>query len=250
MTLSDPVLRNQTLLLIGGGHAHVAVLADWARCGPPPQLRGVLLTPERCLRYSGMVPGWLAGQHTRDAGLVDLKALATRAGVEWIAGACTGLDPAARTALTDTGETIAFDLGNAGTNVKAKCLATLAAIEDNLKGEFMTGVHCLCSPEFFAALTGLIAASGLQAAPGPLYSVFEDVARAQQHIAYRCPAIAGQPTRGTFVDLHPDSFTEVTDQALRIMLERLAEESRMDNYGIYFGNQNKGQVALVERTSR
>ncbi|MGH8429301.1 MAG: major capsid protein, partial [Solimonas sp.] len=53
-----------------------------------------------------------------------------------------------------TPQTIAFDLGNAGTNVKAKCLATLAAIEDNLKGEFMSGVHCLCSPEFFSALTG------------------------------------------------------------------------------------------------
>jgi hypothetical protein len=96
-----------------------------------------------------------------------------------------------------------------------------------------------------AALTSLIAASGVQAAPGPLYSVFEDVARAQQHIAYRCPAPTGQPTRGTFVDLSPASFTEVTDQALRIMLERLAEESRMGNYGIYFGNQNAGQVAKV-----
>ena len=53
-----------------------------------------------------------------------------------------------------TPQTIAFDLGNAGTNVKAKCIATLAAIEENLKGEFMSGVHCLCSPEFFAALTG------------------------------------------------------------------------------------------------
>ncbi len=53
-----------------------------------------------------------------------------------------------------TPQTIAYDLGNAGTNVKAKCLATLAAIEDNLKGEFMSAVHCLCSPEFFAALTG------------------------------------------------------------------------------------------------
>lgn len=53
-----------------------------------------------------------------------------------------------------TPQVVAFDLGNAGTNVKAKCLSVLAAIEDNLKGEFMTGVHCLCSPEFFAALTG------------------------------------------------------------------------------------------------
>ncbi len=47
-----------------------------------------------------------------------------------------------------TAQTIAYELGTAGTNVKAKCLATLAAIEDNLKGEFMNGVHCLCSPEF------------------------------------------------------------------------------------------------------
>lgn len=52
-----------------------------------------------------------------------------------------------------TPQTIAFDLSNTSTNVKAKCLATLAAIEDNLKGEFMSGVHCLCSPEFFVALT-------------------------------------------------------------------------------------------------
>jgi len=57
-------------------------------------------------------------------------------------------------AIDITPQTIAYDLGNAGTNVKAKCLATLAAIEDNLKGEFMVGVHCLCSPEFFTALTG------------------------------------------------------------------------------------------------
>ena len=52
-----------------------------------------------------------------------------------------------------TPQTIAFDLGNAGTNVKAKCLSVLAAIEDNLKGEFMTGIRVLCSPEFYDALT-------------------------------------------------------------------------------------------------
>ena len=51
-------------------------------------------------------------------------------------------------------DTTAFELGTAGTNVKAKCTTVLATIEENLKGEFMNGVHCLCSPEFFAALTG------------------------------------------------------------------------------------------------
>ena len=96
-----------------------------------------------------------------------------------------------------------------------------------------------------AALAALIAASGVEAAPGPLYSVYEDVARGQQHIAFRCPATSGTPAKGAFVDLTPASFAEVTDQALRTMLDRLAEESRMGNYGIYFGNQNAGQIALV-----
>lgn len=50
--------------------------------------------------------------------------------------------------------TIAYALGTDTTNVKAKVMDTLAAIEDALLGEFSTGVHVLCSPEFFAALTG------------------------------------------------------------------------------------------------
>lgn len=98
----------------------------------------------------------------------------------------------------------------------------------------------------FAALAALIADSGIEAAAGPLYSVYEDVARGQQHIAFRCPATpTGTPRRGAFVDLAPASFTEVTDQALRTMLDRLADESRMGNYGIYFGNQNAGRVTPV-----
>ncbi|WKB50783.1 major capsid protein [Eleftheria terrae] len=51
-------------------------------------------------------------------------------------------------------KTISFGLENEKTNVKAKCIEVLAHIEEHLRGEFMTGVHCLCSPEFFAALTG------------------------------------------------------------------------------------------------
>jgi hypothetical protein len=44
-------------------------------------------------------------------------------------------------------------LANAdSTNVRQKCVDTLAQIEDNLRGEFMTDVRCLCSPEFFEKL--------------------------------------------------------------------------------------------------
>ncbi|OSM07663.1 major capsid protein [Magnetofaba australis] len=52
-----------------------------------------------------------------------------------------------------TAKSINFQLGSATTDVKAKCLELKRHIEDNLRGEFMTGVHCLVSPEFFDKLT-------------------------------------------------------------------------------------------------
>ena len=48
---------------------------------------------------------------------------------------------------------VSFALGTAGTDVKKKCLEVLRHIEDNLRGEYMTAVHALVSPEFFDALT-------------------------------------------------------------------------------------------------
>jgi NADH dehydrogenase FAD-containing subunit len=104
-----------TLLLVGGGHAHVAVLADLVRRGQLPKARTVLLTPHGALRYSGMVPGWLAGQHGRDEGVVDLAALARRAGVEWVQGRCVALDPGRRIVRTDSGAEISFDCASLDT---------------------------------------------------------------------------------------------------------------------------------------
>ena len=100
--------RPAQLLLVGGGHAHVAVLADWIRRGPPPGVRTVLLTPERHLRYSGMVPGWIAGQHGVDDGRVDLAALAARAGVALVLGRCTAPDPDSRTVRPEAGAALGF----------------------------------------------------------------------------------------------------------------------------------------------
>lgn len=100
------------IVLVGGGHAHVAVLADWTSSGVPGRGRAVLLTPEPALRYSGMVPGWLAGQHGEADGLVDLAALAARAGVELVPGRCAALDPERRVVTTAGGREIAFTIAS------------------------------------------------------------------------------------------------------------------------------------------
>lgn len=96
-----------------------------------------------------------------------------------------------------------------------------------------------------AALARLLAGLGLQAEPGFIYAVYEDTALGHQHIAFRCPCTGGTPRRGAFVALEPGSLSDVTDPALCTMLERLAEETRQGNFGIYFGNQSRGRVAKV-----
>lgn len=116
------------LLLVGGGHAHVAVLADWIRQGGPPGgVRAVLLTPERHLRYSGMVPGWIAGQHGRDEGLVDLASLAARAGAEWIADRCAALDPEVRVVTCAGGGRIAYGIASFDTGGEGRAAALLGS---------------------------------------------------------------------------------------------------------------------------
>lgn len=101
-------MRRFDVILVGGGHANIAVLADWVRKGTPGGGHAALLTPQPFLTYSGMVPGWLAGRYQREDGRVDLAALCQRAGVEWIAGHCVGLDPERQIVVSDRGEQIAF----------------------------------------------------------------------------------------------------------------------------------------------
>lgn len=96
------------------------------------------------------------------------------------------------------------------------------------------------------ALGRLIQSTGVQAEPGFIYAVFEDSSRGQQHIAFLCPASPeGQPNAGGFVPLTAHGVEPVANAAIRSMLQRLSDESRMGNYGIYFGNQEQGRVAPI-----
>ncbi|WP_366554966.1 flavin reductase [Aquibaculum sediminis] len=95
------------------------------------------------------------------------------------------------------------------------------------------------------ALGELIAASGLEASPGFIYAVYEDPDEGKQHISFLCPSSNGQPKQGHFHVLTPDTLHRVADEALRTMLTRFADESRLGNFGVYFGNQRSGQVRRV-----
>lgn len=101
-----------------------------------------------------------------------------------------------------------------------------------------------------ASLKRLIKDIGITAEPGSIYAVYEDTATGTQHIAIRCPAGPGAGIQRMFVDLSPAGMADVSDPALRQMLLRLAEESRIGNYGVYFGNHAQGRVQRLSEEQK
>ncbi|MFT5656961.1 MAG: flavin reductase (DIM6/NTAB) family NADH-FMN oxidoreductase RutF [Gammaproteobacteria bacterium] len=100
-----------------------------------------------------------------------------------------------------------------------------------------------------ATLQTLIDRSEIDATPGFIYSVFDDTDHEQQHISFLCQATSDTTDKGDFLALTPSTLSSVSDSAVRIMLERFARESKLGNYGVYFGNQNSGEVRPILKES-
>ena len=101
-----------------------------------------------------------------------------------------------------------------------------------------------------SAVNNLIRDVGLHTQPGFIYSVFEDVARKRQHISFLCQSAEGVPTNGAFVPLEKSALVDVSDPAILTMLERLADEAKLGNFGIYYGDQTRGEVRPVVRDQK
>ena len=107
------------VVLIGGGHANIQVLRAWAM-RPEPGVRLTVVLDRPVAVYSGMVPGFVAGQYRRHELEIDVRPLALRAGARCINAPAVALDPAERvihlegrpplrydTAIFDVGSTVA-----------------------------------------------------------------------------------------------------------------------------------------------
>lgn len=97
------------LVLLGGGHAHVKVLADLA-AHPLPGWEVHLVSPYRRQIYSGMLPGWVAGHYPIESCAIALDTLAAQAQVTLHETAGIGLDGAINQLSCADGSRIDFDL--------------------------------------------------------------------------------------------------------------------------------------------
>src|SRR5437867_4417722 len=114
--MNSSVAIRHDLVLVGGGHTHIQVLRSWAM-DPPPGVRVTVVVDRPVAVYSGMVPGFVAGQYRQDELEIDVRPLCMRAGARFIVAAATGLDPSQRRVILEgrpplAYDTISFDVGS------------------------------------------------------------------------------------------------------------------------------------------
>ncbi|MEM6373336.1 MAG: selenide, water dikinase SelD [Pseudomonadota bacterium] len=96
------------LVLVGGGHAHVEVLRQFAM-HRPEGVRLTLISQDIETPYAGMLPGYLAGHYQFEDCHVDLSPLAMAAGARLYHSSADGLDLSAGRVLCADRPSVAFD---------------------------------------------------------------------------------------------------------------------------------------------
>lgn len=96
------------LLLIGGGHSHVQVLEGLAS-NPLADCKVTVVVDRQVAIYSGMVPGYVAGQYRRSQLEIDVPRLAHRAGIDCIVEPVVRIDAGTRTIRLHDGRKLAFE---------------------------------------------------------------------------------------------------------------------------------------------
>jgi selenide,water dikinase len=103
------VPARRDLVLVGGGHSHVAVLKAFGM-RPQPGVRITLVTRDPETPYSGMLPGVVAGHYTRDEAHIDLGRLARFARARAVFDDVVGLDASARRLHLASRPSLGYDL--------------------------------------------------------------------------------------------------------------------------------------------
>lgn len=119
MKSATPIVKH--LVLVGGGHSHLAVLR---RLGmkPVPGLAVTLITRDVLTPYSGSLPGYLAGQYQREQMHIDLRPLAQFAGVRLIQEEVSRIDLDARQIVLHDRPALDFDVLSLNTGSRPDAL--------------------------------------------------------------------------------------------------------------------------------
>jgi len=105
----SPEIAVKELVLVGGGHSHVGLIKMFAM-NPLPGLRLTLIASDTHTPYSGMLPGFIAGQYTYDDIHLDLRVLSEFAHCRLYHAKVTHIDTEKQLIYSDQRPPIKYDL--------------------------------------------------------------------------------------------------------------------------------------------
>ena len=97
------------LVLLGGGHSHVAVLRNFGM-SPLAGLQITVISPAVSTPYSGMLPGVVSGHYAPEEAEIDLVRLCRFADARLFVETADSLDPGARTVSCGSRPDVHYDL--------------------------------------------------------------------------------------------------------------------------------------------
>lgn len=141
-------------MLVGAGHVHLEILRRLA-LERTPELETTIVSLEERHFYSGMTPGYLAGQYTVDDISSNVPAIARRAGAACVIGGACRLDPAGRRVVLQDGRVLPYDL--VSFNIGSLCIG---ADDEDARSRLKQRIEAVAEPRGGAPARVVIIGAG------------------------------------------------------------------------------------------
>src|SRR5262245_15401745 len=228
------------LVLVGGGHAHVQVFRRLAmRPLDGVRVTVVLDRPEAV--YSGMVPGFVAGDYAARELTIDVVPLARRAGACVVLAAACGVDPKAKTIALAGRPALPYDVASLDVG------ATVRGLELPGVAEYALATRPI--HDLVERLEAALARARARRGSAPLRLVVVGGGAAGVELAFTLEARLRRDGAPTHVTLVGD-VEELLPGASRALARAAGREIRRRGFGLRLGTRVSGVDADGVRFER